>query len=150
MDGLELQARLRLLGISLPFVVMTGQGDTQMAVRAMKEGAVDFLEKPFDDDSLIGAVQAALAKSWLVDRDREVVAAAERLATLSPRERQVLDALLAGQANKSIAFDLGISVRTVEVHRARMMERLGTHQLAEAIRLAVMAGLALPAVTDEP
>ena len=150
MDGLELQARLRLLGISFPFVVMTGQGDTQMAVRAMKEGAVDFLEKPFDDDSLIGAVQAALAKSWQVDRDRESVAAAERLAALSPRERQVLDALVAGQANKSIAFDLGISVRTVEVHRARMMERLGTHQFAEAIRLAVMASLALPAVTDEP
>ena len=142
-DGLELQARLNRLRVNLPVIVMTGHGDVPSAVRAMKAGAVDFLEKPFDDETLLNAIGGAFAKaSRLIGGDREAVRAAQRIATLSPREREVLDALLAGRQNKVIAFDLNISVRTVEVHRARMMERLGTKQFADAIRLAVMATLA--------
>ena len=142
MDGLELQARLFKSGISLPVIVMTGQGDVQSAVRAMKAGAVDFIEKPYDDETLLQAIETALATAAPPDRDREAAKAAKRIMALSPRERQVLDALVAGRPNKMIAFDLGISVRTVEVHRARMMNRLGVRQLAEAIRLAVTARLA--------
>ncbi|HXA35088.1 MAG TPA: response regulator, partial [Steroidobacteraceae bacterium] len=141
MDGLELQARLNRLGFRLSVIVMTGHGDVPTAVRAMKAGAVDFIEKPFDDERLIAAIEAALAGSGLVSRDREAAEAAERIA-LSRREREVLDALVAGRQSKVIAHDLGLSVRTVEVHRARMMERLGTSRFAEAVRLAVLAGLA--------
>ena len=142
-DGLEVQARLNRLRVNLPVIVMTGHGDVPSAVRAMKAGAVDFLEKPFDDETLLNAIGGAFAKaSRLIGGDREAVRAAQRIATLSPREREVLDALLAGRPNKVISFDLNISVRTVEVHRARMMERLGTKQFADAIRLAVMATLA--------
>ena len=142
-DGLEVQARLNRLRVNLPVIVMTGHGDVPSAVRAMKAGAVDFLEKPFDDETLLHAIGGAFAKaSRLIGGDWEAVRAAQRIATLSPREREVLDALLAGRQNKVIAFDLNISVRTVEVHRARMMERLGTKQFADAIRLAVMAKLA--------
>ena len=142
-DGLEVQARLNRLRVNLPVIVMTGHGDVPSAVRAMKAGAVDFLEKPFDDETLLNAIGGAFAKaSRLIGGDREAVRAAQRIATLSPREREVLDALLAGRQNKVIAFDLNISVRTVEVHRARMMERLGIKQFADAIRLAVMATLA--------
>ena len=141
-DGLEVQARLNRLRVNLPVIVMTGHGDVPSAVRAMKAGAVDFLEKPFDDETLLNAIGGAFAKASRLIGDREAVRAAQRIATLSPREREVLDALLAGRQNKVIAFDLNISVRTVEVHRARMMERLGTKQFADAIRLAVMATLA--------
>ena len=143
-DGFEVQARLNRLGVTLPVIVMTGYGDVASAVQAMKAGAVDFLEKPYDDKTLLNAIEAALAKATPFVRDREAVQAAQRIATLSPRERQVLDALLMGRPNKVIAFELGISVRTVEVHRARMMERLGTKQIADAIRLAVTAKLAPP------
>jgi two-component system, LuxR family, response regulator FixJ len=124
--------------------VMTGQGDVQTAVRAMKAGAVDFIEKPYDDEVLVKAIELALSLPRQSDRNREAAEAAQRVAALSPRERQVLDALVAGRPNKVIAYDLGISARTVEVHRARMMERLGVRQLAEAIRLAVMARLVRP------
>jgi two-component system response regulator FixJ len=142
MDGLQVQARLAELGSTLPVIMVTGQGDVQTAVRAMKAGAVDFIEKPYDEDMLLRAVGSALARPSLTDREREAADAATRIAALSPREREVLEALVAGHPNKVIAFDLGISVRTVEVHRARMMERLGVRQLAEAIRLAVTARLA--------
>jgi two-component system response regulator FixJ len=125
-------------------IVMTGQGDVPTAVRAMKAGAVDFIEKPFDDERLLTAIRAALASAGQVPRDREAVAAAQRLGMLSPRERQVLDGLVAGRPNKLIAHDLGISVRTVKVHRARMLERLGIRRASEAIRLAVLATLAPP------
>ena len=141
MDGLELQARLLQLGIALPVIVMTGQGDVHSAVRAMKAGAVDFIEKPYNDEALLSAIEAALARAGRRDQDGEAAEAKERIAALSPRERQVLDALMAGRPNKVIAYDLGISVRTVEVHRARMMGRLGVRQLAEAIHIAVMARL---------
>jgi two-component system, LuxR family, response regulator FixJ len=139
MDGFEVQARLNDLKFRVPIIVITAQGDVPTAVRAMKAGAVDFIEKPYNDEVLITAVEAALARGSSRDRVRETEEAATRIAKLSRREHEVLDALMAGHANKTIAFDLGISVRTVEVHRARMMERLGTKQLAEAVRLAVLA-----------
>ncbi len=142
MDGLEVQGRLHDLGITLPVIVMTGQSDVRTAVQAMKAGAVDFIEKPFDDEDLLGAIEAALVEREPDDRDRDAAHAARRISLLSPREREVLDALVAGRLNKAIAFDLGISVRTVEVHRARMMDRLGVRQFAEAVRLAVMAKMA--------
>ena len=138
-DGLELQALLNRLGFRLPIVVMTGHGDVATAVQAMKAGAVDFIEKPCDDERLLGAIRRALTVAGPAARNRETAAAAQRIATLSARERQVFDALTVGHPNKVVAFDLGISVRTVEVHRARMLERLGVRSLAEAIRLAVLA-----------
>ena len=143
MNGLELQARLNELGIRLPVIVMTGQGDVATAVRAMKAGAVDFVEKPFDDDLLLTTIETALATAaGRASRERTIGDAAALIAMLSPRERQVLEGILAGRSTKLIAYDLGISPRTVEVHRAHMLERLGTRSIAEAIRLAVMAGLA--------
>jgi two-component system response regulator FixJ len=124
MGGLELQQQLKSLGFKLPIIMMTLKGDMETAVRAMKSGAVDFIEKPFNDEGILVAINAALA------------------LPLGPaRERQVLDAIVAGRLTKQIAYDLGISVRTVEVHRAHMLARLGTHSLAEAVRLAVLAGL---------
>ena len=141
MDGLELQTRLDALNIPLPVIVMTGYGDVQTAVRAMQAGAVDFIEKPFDDASLVAAIEAALARAGRSVQDNEVLAAAERIASLSRREREVLDALVAGRPNKMIAYDLGLSVRTVEVHRAHMLDRLGVRSLADAVRLSVMATL---------
>jgi two-component system, LuxR family, response regulator FixJ len=138
-DGLELQALLLHRNILLPVIVMTGQGDVHSAVRAMKAGAVDFIEKPYNDDVLLNAIEAAFSKAARADVGRETAEAAERIAKLTPREREVLAALVAGRSNKVIAFDLGISIRTVEVHRARMMERLGVRLFAEAVRLAVLA-----------
>jgi two-component system response regulator FixJ len=142
MDGFEVQARLRLINPDLPVIVMTAQGDVQTAVRAMKAGAVDFIEKPYGDDALVAAIESALKDGAAKGRTDDIAAAAALIDTLSPRERQVLEALVAGQPNKVIAFDLGISVRTVEVHRARMMDRLGVRQLAEAVRLSVLGTLA--------
>jgi two-component system, LuxR family, response regulator FixJ len=141
-DGLAMQGQLAHLGFDLPVIVITGHGDISTAVAAMKGGAVDFIEKPFDDERLFASIEGALGNPGPGRTDREAAEAAERIATLSPRERQVLDALVAGRPSKVIAHDLGISIRTVEVHRARMLERLGTRRLAEAIRLAVLAGLA--------
>jgi two-component system response regulator FixJ len=142
-SGLEVQARLKAIGFVPPVIVITGQGDIRTAVHAMKAGAFDFLEKPYNNEVLLAAIEAALAAAP-DDHTHQAVDSAQRIARLSPREREVLDALVAGASNKVIAFDLGLSVRTVEVHRARMMERLGTRQLAEAIRLAVLATLAPP------
>jgi two-component system response regulator FixJ len=142
MNGLDLQARLNELGIGLPVIVMTGQGDVATAVRAMKAGAVDFVEKPFDDDLLLTTIETALATvAGRASRERVIGDAAALIAMLSPRERQVLEGILAGRSTKMIAHDLGISPRTVEVHRAHMLERLCTRSIAEAIRLAVMTGL---------
>jgi len=145
MDGLELLARLGELGIELPVIVVTGHGDVPTAVRAMKAGAVDFIEKPIDETQLFAAIDAALSEKKFAIRDRAVAGATERMAQLSPRERQVLEAIAVGRPSKLIAYDLGISVRTVEVHRAHMLDRLGVRNMAEAIRIAVMATLAEPA-----
>jgi two-component system response regulator FixJ len=139
MNGLEVQEQLYLMKAELPIILMTGQGDVQSAVRAMKAGAADFIEKPYSDDALITAIKSALKGSMRKDRTDDIAAAAAQIDTLSLRERQVLEALVAGHPPKIIAFDLGISVRTVEVHRARMMHRLGVRQFAEAVRLSVIA-----------
>ena len=141
MSGLDVQAQLLKMRNDLAVIVVTGQGDIQTAVRAMKAGAADFLEKPYSDHALLGSIEATFGKENRPDRDRDIAEAVRRIAGLTPRERDVLDGLVAGRPNKLIAYDLGISVRTVEVHRARMMERLGARQLAEAIRLGVMARL---------
>ncbi len=141
MDGLEVLARLNELGIRLPIIVVSGHGDVPTVVQAMKAGALDFIEKPIDDDRLFAAIDAALQTSARQNMDAVIVLASQQMRSLSPRERQVLDGIVAGKANKLIAFDLNISVRTVEVHRIRLLQRLGTHSTVEAIRIAVLASL---------
>jgi two-component system response regulator FixJ len=138
LNGLELQQRMGSLGIRLPVIVMTGHADVPIAVQALKAGAADFLEKPFDDDQLLSAVQRAIAASQRARDEATAVAdIAARLATLTPREREVLDRLVAGQPNKTIAYDLGSSPRTVEVHRARVMEKMHARSLAELVRMTI-------------
>ena len=141
-DGLEVQRELRARGVMLPVVIMTGHGDIDMAVAAMKAGASDFIEKPFEKAALLGCVEAARR---VVVADRGAGARAEdaraRLNGLTDRERDVLDGLVEGLPNKTIAFDLGISPRTVEIHRANLMQKLEVKSLAEALRLAFHAGL---------
>ena len=140
MDGLEVQRALRDRGITLPVIIMTGHGDVTLAVEAMKAGAVDFIEKPFEKAVLLGAIEQAferLAKSKVAAeraRDADV-----RLQALSPREREVLDGLAQGLPNKTIAYDLGISPRTVEIHRANLMTKLEVKSLSEALRIAFAA-----------
>jgi two-component system response regulator FixJ len=124
MDGIELLARLDKLGVGLPVIVVTGHGDVPTAVKAMKAGAVDFIEKPIDATLLLNAIDTALTVNEPAARDSEAARAAEMMALLSPRERQVLEAVAVGRPNKLIAYELGISVRTVEVHRAHMLDRL--------------------------
>ena len=141
LDGLALQQKLLEMGIRLPVIVMTGHGDVPIAVQALKAGAADFIEKPFDDEALVTAVRSALDASLRSqEREKEAEEIAARLATLTPRERQVLDRLVAGQPNKTIAFDLGASPRTVEVHRARVMEKMGARSFSELVRMAVSVG----------
>lgn len=141
MDGLEVQERLR--DSQCPMILMTGHADVEMAIATLRSGAVDLLEKPFSDERLFAAIEAALQKAK--ERPVQLVAqhAAGEIARLSPREHDVLDALVRGESHKVIAHELGISVRTVELHRARMLQRLGTRHLADAIKLAVLAELAL-------
>jgi two-component system response regulator FixJ len=138
-DGLELQRRLGELEKHLPVIVMTGHGDVPLAVEAMKAGAVDFIEKPFDDEVMLSAIRAALARN-ADDRERNARAAAiqERIARLSDRERDVLDRLVAGKANKVIAYELGISPRTVEVYRANVMTKMQADSLSELVRMALI------------
>jgi two-component system response regulator FixJ len=138
LDGLELQRRLTANGVRLPVIVMTGHADVPIAVEALKAGAADFLEKPFDDMQLLEAVRGALAVSQRTQDEAAATAhIAARLASLTPREREVLDKLVAGQPNKTIAYDLGSSPRTVEVHRARIMEKMGVRSLAELVRMTI-------------
>jgi two-component system response regulator FixJ len=141
MDGLEVLARLNELGVRLSIIVVTGHGDVPTAVQAMKAGALDFIEKPIDEDRLFAAIDAALLTGARENMDDKIVLSSQRMQSLSPRERQVLEGVVAGKGNKQIAFDLNISVRTVEVHRTRLLQRLGTHSIAEAIRVAVLASL---------
>lgn len=144
MDGLELQRRLRAQGIKLPVIVMTGHGDVALAVEAMKAGAVDFIEKPFDDDVLLAAIRTALSRQ-AEDSGREARKAVvqDRLKALSEREREVLGGLVAGKANKVIAHELGISPRTVEVYRANVMTKMQADSLSELVRMALVEGDAL-------
>jgi two-component system response regulator FixJ len=141
-DGIELLKRLRTLNSGFPIVVMTGHGDVPLAVAAMKLGAMDFLEKPFEDERLIAMIEAALrvaepaAKSDAVAQD-----IAARVASLSPRERQVMDGLVAGLSNKLIAREYDISPRTIEVYRANVMTKMQAGSLSELVRLAMRAGL---------
>jgi two-component system response regulator FixJ len=141
MTGIELLQQLRAKACRLPAIVITGHGDVPLAVEAMKAGAVDFIEKPFDQETILHAVQAALERSF-EGEGREDPAVAARLATLSERERQVLEGLVAGHPNKTIAYDLGISPRTVEVYRANLMTKMGARSLSELIRMAIIAKVA--------
>ena len=142
MDGIALQAELARRGAALPVVVVTGHADVPLAVRAMRTGAVDFVEKPYPKGRILAAVAEALdAAAATRDRGVAAAAAAARVAALTPRERTVLRALVSGQPNKVIAHELGISPRTVEAHRAAVMEKLDVRSLAEAVRLAMAAGL---------
>jgi two-component system response regulator FixJ len=141
-DGLALQRRLTELGINLPVIVMTGHGDVPMAVEAMKAGAVDFIEKPFDDAVLLTAIQMALDRyGEQGKREAEAAQITAKANGLSVRERQVLDGLIAGHPNKTIAYDLDISPRTVEIHRANVMTKMGAGSLSELVRMALLAGL---------
>lgn len=138
--GLEVQARLAEQGILLPVVMLTGHGDVTLAVRAVKAGAIEFLEKPFERSALLAAIDEALDRAGRNDRRR--LAAAEavvRLAALTAREREVLDGMVLGRPNKLIAFDLGIATRTVEVHRSNLMEKLSAHSLSDVLRIAFAA-----------
>jgi two-component system response regulator FixJ len=145
LDGLELQRRLMELGVQMPVIVMTGHGDVPIAVEALKAGAADFLEKPFDDAQLLAAVSSALAAGQRTQDEQAALAGiARRLTSLTPREREVLDRLVAGQPNKTIAYDLGSSPRTVEVQRARVMEKMGVRNLPELVRMTIAAERATP------
>jgi len=140
MDGLEVHEALKAKGVTLPVIIMTGHGDVSLAVRAMKAGAVDFIEKPFQKAVLLGAIEQAMGRLNHAQANREQASeAAVKLKALTPRERDVLDGLAKGLPNKSIAYDLGISPRTVEIHRANLMGKLGVHSLSEALRIAFAA-----------
>lgn len=142
MDGLEVQQALLDRGVTMPVIILTGHADVSIAVRAMKAGAVDFLEKPFEKTVLLSAIEAAFDR--LSAADSAVARAAEAnvvLGVLTPREREVLEGLAQGLPNKTIAYDLGISPRTVEVHRANLMTKLDVRSLSDALRLAFAAGL---------
>jgi len=140
MDGLEVQEVLQEKGVSLPVIIMTGHGDVSLAVRAMKAGAVDFIEKPFDKHALLASLEEAYQrlsrKEATHDRMRDALV---RLEALTPRERDVLNGLAQGLPNKTIAYDIGISPRTVEIHRANLMTKLGARSLSEALRVAFAA-----------
>lgn len=145
MDGLLLMEELSRRGIRLPVVIVTGHGDIPLAVRAMRAGALDFVEKPYSEERILEAVGGALSSSREADRQRLLsVQAQAKVAALSPREREVLAALVEGKANKVIGFELGISPRTVEVHRANLMEKLGVRSLPEAVRIGLAGGVGGP------
>ncbi len=145
MDGLAVQKELKARGIDLPVIVMTGHGDVSVAVEAMKAGAVDFIEKPFEKAILLAALDDGFGRIELSGRRAERAAlAAIRLEALTPRERDVLRGLVDGLPNKTIGYDLGISPRTVEIHRAHLMTKLGVRSLSEALRIAFAAGWAEP------
>ena len=148
-SGIDLLRRLRELKVAAPVIVITAHGDIPLAVEAMRLGAIDFLEKPFDDDVLLASVRSALEKG---DRDRtrqaERSSIQSRLAALSNRERDVLGGLVAGRANKQIAYDLGISARTIENFRANLMIKMQAASLSDLVRMALIAGMLDPSADD--
>jgi two-component system response regulator FixJ len=140
MDGLEVQEALKAKGVTLPVIIMTGHGDVSLAVRAMKAGAIDFIEKPFQKALLLSAIAQGINRlKHSAAHSKEASDAAVKLQLLTAREREVLDGLARGLPNKSIAYDLGISPRTVEIHRANVMSKLGAKSLSEALRIAFAA-----------
>src|SRR6516165_6238793 len=142
MSGIDLLKRLQEMKIDVPVIVITGHGDVPLAVEAMKVGAIDFLEKPFDDEVLLASVRAAIKRrGGAVKRDAERAEIESKLAGLSNRERDVLVGLVAGQANKQITFDLGISPRTVEIYRANLMSKMQAGSLSELVRMALIVGM---------
>ena len=142
LDGIELLKRMKADHSRFPIVIMTGHGDVPLAVEAMKLGAVDFLEKPFEDDRLVGMIETAINQAEPAARSEALTQEiAARIASLSPRERQVMDGLIAGLSNKLIARDYDISPRTIEVYRANVMTKMQANSLSELVRLAMRAGL---------
>ena len=141
LGGLEVQERLQAEGAALPVVVITGHGEVPLAVRAMKAGAADFVEKPFSESVILEAVERALEMARRQEGGIAATEAKARVARLSGREREVLDRLVAGKPNKVIAYELSISPRTVEIHRARVMEKTGAKSLSELVVLALAAGI---------
>lgn len=140
MSGLDLVNRLKELNVGLPVIVMTGHADVPLAIQAMKAGVLDFIEKPFDDEALLSTIRAALAQARdQGEREAELAGIRAKLETLSPRERDVLEGLVAGHANKVIAYDLGISPRTVEIYRANLMTKMGAASLSELVRMKLAA-----------
>ena len=140
LDGLELQRRLKEMGVEMPMIIMTGHADVPLAVQAMKAGAVDFIEKPFDDELLLSSIRVALGQFEKAGRSgAEITQIQAKIETLSSREMQVLEGLLAGYPNKTIAYDLNLSHRTVEVHRANVMTKMGAGSLSDLVRMAMLA-----------
>jgi two-component system response regulator FixJ len=151
MDGLTLQEELSRREILLPVIIVTGHGDVPLAVRAMKAGAVDFIEKPFDEQVILHSVQKALAMARETRDQTSLTKEAEsRIAGLTARERQVLEHLVAGRSNKVIAYELDISPRTVEIHRAHLMEKVQARSLSDLIQLALAAGVSPAEAKDMP
>jgi len=143
MSGLQLIERLKALGVTSPIIVITGHADVPMAIEAMKQGVADFIEKPFSDDAILGAIRSALARAGGRSQiDAEKAEVSSKMATLSQREREVLQGLVQGQANKVIAYELDISPRTVEVYRANVMTKMGAGSLSELVRMVTIAELA--------
>ncbi len=142
MSGLELQEHFARNDIHIPIIIITGHGDVPMAVRAMKAGAIDFIDKPFNDELLLESIRNALAidqqQREFQGRRAEIAA---RLAHLTPREHEVMEMVTEGRSNKEIAMDLGVSAKTVEAHRARVMEKMEAGSLAELVRMVMAAGL---------
>jgi two-component system, LuxR family, response regulator FixJ len=142
LDGIELLKRMKAGHSTFPILIMTGHGDVPLAVEAMKLGAVDFLEKPFEDDRLVAMIETAIHQAEPAARSEALTQdIAARIASLSPRERQVMDGLIAGLSNKLIARDYDISPRTIEVYRANVMTKMQANSLSELVRLAMRAGL---------
>ncbi|HTR83274.1 MAG TPA: response regulator FixJ [Reyranella sp.] len=142
MNGLELQRQLVERKVTMPVIVVTGHGDIALAVEAMKAGALDFIEKPFDDEVLLVAIRAALARRAVdAERNHATARIKDRVDSLSEREKQVMEGLVAGKPNKIIAYDLGISARTVEIYRANVMTKMQADSLSALVRMALQAGM---------